>query len=159
MTSIKQSAGIGRPATAGLSSKEKDLEMKKRILVVDDDWIFLQLLKFRLSRHGFEVVVAREEKEFWEKAFQTKPDLIMIDLLLKNKMGPDVYENLINFGLDPAIPVIFISAFVENEEVRHPQKGQKFALYNKSCDFEGLLWDIQHFIKQKEFLEAREIAE
>ena len=116
---------------------------KKKILLVDDDWIFLQMLKSRLMRRGFEVVTAGSEKEFWEKAFSAKPDLIIVDLLLKNKMGQEVYRNLLRFGLDPGIPVIFMSAFVDEELKKYESETRGAILYSKSVDFKELVKKIQ----------------
>ena len=123
--------------------------MKKRILVVDDDWIYLELLKFRLLRRSFEVLTARNEKELWEKAFGAKLDMIIIDLLLKNNVGSNSYQNLVNFGFDPTVPVIFMSAFVNEEMMNSPAAGEKFLMYHKSSDFEELMNDINHFLNPK----------
>lgn len=122
---------------------------KKRILLVDDDWLFLQMLKTRLTRRGFEVVPANTEKEFWEKAFSVGPDLIIVDLLLKNKMGQEVYQSLVRFGLDPGIPVIFMSAFVDEKFRKYETASTSAVLYSKSVDFNELVKKINSAIKNR----------
>ena len=123
--------------------------MKKRILVVDDEWSILELLKFKLSNHGYEVVTAQNEKEFWERAFEVpRPDLIVLDIWLKNKAGTDIYDNLLHFGLDATIPVIFITALIENRAPKHAPAGGKYALYAKPFDFDQLIREIERFVSE-----------
>ena len=90
-----------------------DIELaKKKILIVDDEWAILELLKFKLARLGYAVITAGTEKEFWKRAFAEKPDLVILDIWLKNKLGTDIYENMLQFGFNPKTPVIFISALI-----------------------------------------------
>ena len=120
--------------------------MKKRILVVDDDFLIRELLKFKLSRLGFEVITARNEKEFWEQTFVKKPDLIILDVRLKNRSGPSAYQNLVDFvGFDPDVPVIFISAFLENETFPPHPAGDR-AIFIKPFNFEELLGEINRML-------------
>ena len=124
--------------------------MKKRILIVDDDFMIRELLKFKLLQCGFEVITAGNEKEFWQKAFQSKPDLIILDILLKNKSGPSVYQNLVDFvGLDPGIPVVFISGLLNKEEVASNNFGNvNYAVLSKPFDFEELAAEVDRLLNQ-----------
>lgn len=120
--------------------------MAKKILVADDDWMFRDLLKFKLSRDGFEITTASNEKELWEQSFHEKPDLILIDFLLKNKMGPGIYDNLLNFGLDPSIPVIFMSSFVDYGMMELQIENK--SIYKKLCNFEELRSAIEEALEE-----------
>lgn len=124
--------------------------MKKKILVVDDELAIRELLKFRLSRRGFDILTARDEREFWDQALNEKPDLIILDILLHNKLGTDVYDALLNFGLDPNIPVIFITALVEKQSPKKVQAGAKYALFSKPFDFDKLVRMVNKFIVDSE---------
>lgn len=117
--------------------------MKKRILVVDDDWAILELLKFRLSHRGFEVVTAENEQEFWDQALGKKPHLIILDIWLQDKIGTQVYQRLLEAGLDQEIPVIFITALIEEQQQTRASHGGRYALYSKPFDFEALMKEIQ----------------
>lgn len=121
--------------------------MKKRILVVDDDFMIRELLKAKLSKLDFEVVTAGNEKEFWERTFTAKPDLIILDILLKNKNGPSVYQNLVDFvNLDPDIPVIFISALLNKEMALPAPSGGPYTFLTKPLDFETLAEEINRLL-------------
>ena len=133
--------------------------MKKRILVVDDDFMIRELLKFKLSRYGFEVITAKNEKEFWAKTFAAKPDLIILDILLKNKSGPSVYQILVDFvGLDPDIPVVFITALLDKEAAPKNSTGVNFSILTKPFDFEELVGEIARLLSRNTSIRRRSAA-
>ena len=122
----------------------------KKILVVDDEKSIRELLRHKLSIRGFEVVTAKNGKEFAESAFVQKPDLIILDIWLKNMIGTDVYNDLIQSGFDPEVPVIFITALVEGYPKDAPGVGgKKCALYSKPFDFEKLVKEIESLLHQE----------
>ena len=124
--------------------------MKTRILVVDDDFMIRELLKLKLSKRGFEVATAGNEKEFWDKTFAAKPDLIILDILLKNKSGADSYRNLVDFiGLDPDIPVIFVTGLLDQRSVSHGPAGANYTVLAKPIDFEDLLNEIDWMLHSR----------
>lgn len=118
--------------------------MKRKILVVDDEPGILELIRIKLTKKGFDVSTAKDEHEFFEQAFRNKPDLIILDIWLGNEGGGTrLYDEVLDGGFDPAVPVIFMSALVE--EGKPPKRasvGGKFALYGKPFDFDLLLEDI-----------------
>lgn len=124
--------------------------MKKKILVVDDQMAMRELLKFKLVKRGYEVFTAKDEREFWNLALDSKPDLIILDVLLDDKLGTEIYDSLLNFGLDPNVPVIFITALVEKQSPKRLKSGAKYALFSKPFDFEKLMRTIVKFINHSE---------
>src|SRR5437868_7284951 len=118
--------------------------MKRKILVVDDEWAILELLRIKLEKKGFDVITARNEKEFFEQVFKSRPDLIILDIWLGNEGGgTKLYDQALDGGLDPEVPVIFISALVEEgAPPKRASKGGRFALYGKPFDFNLMLEDI-----------------
>jgi len=62
----------------------------RRILVVEDEETILQTLRYNLTREGFDVVEARTGTEALSEARRTRPDLIMLDLMLPELGGLEV---------------------------------------------------------------------
>ncbi|HTL46571.1 MAG TPA: response regulator [Verrucomicrobiae bacterium] len=117
----------------------------KKILVVDDEWSVLELLRIKLSKRGFQVDTARNEKEFRDHAFRGKPDLLILDIWLGNDGGgTEAYDRAVRDGFDATVPVIFISALVDEGSSPKRAAGGRFALYGKPFDFDLLLEDIHH---------------
>lgn len=61
-----------------------------KILLVEDDLSLIEGLKFSLSRHGFEVCVARTVKEAQDNLREWEYDLVLLDLMLPDGSGFDI---------------------------------------------------------------------
>lgn len=132
---------------------------KKKILIVDDDRKILELLDFKLSVQGYQVITALDEKSFFKQATEIKPDLIILDIWLKTKLGTELYDSLLSFGFDQEVPVIFITALIENDPPRRAPEGGKYALFAKPFDFEQLLAEIQRLLFAREALIEKAVHE
>lgn len=64
--------------------------MHGKILVVDDEQPIADILKFNLEKEGHQVICAFDGAEAVRLAFEEKPDLILLDLMLPVKDGMDV---------------------------------------------------------------------
>ncbi|MBI4358555.1 MAG: response regulator, partial [Candidatus Omnitrophica bacterium] len=116
--------------------------MKKHVLVVDDEQPIRELLKFKLANRGYEVATAKSADEFWQTALGSQFDLIILDIWLKGKLGTDVYCDLLEFGLDRKIPVVFVTALAEDFPPSHVKSGSQYAIYGKPLDLDRLIHDI-----------------
>jgi len=91
--------------------------MAQKILIVEDDKFLRELITRKLIQENFEVIEAIDGEEGLEKAKETKPNLILLDLILP---GIDGFEVLTKLKEDPAltvIPVIVLSNLGQREDV------------------------------------------
>ena len=88
--------------------------MKNRILVIDDDLILQQNLADILRSLGYEVDVAGKAVEGLQKAYGSKPDLIILDVMLP---GMDGWEICKRFREMTDIPILFLTALGSEEDV------------------------------------------
>lgn len=86
---------------------------KKKILVVDDEPDFLDLLKIRLEANGYEVITADNGLTALEIVKKDKPDAMLLDILMPNIDGLEVLRRIRQENKD--LPVFIITAF-SNEE-------------------------------------------
>ena len=84
--------------------------MAPRILLVDDEPDFIELMKFRLAGLGCDFLVAGDGIQALSQARQFKPDLILLDILLPDLDGLSVCEILRRQPATKKIPIIFMSA-------------------------------------------------
>ena len=84
--------------------------MVPRILIVDDERDFVELVQFRLGALGYEFIVASDGVQALSQARQFKPDLILLDILLPDLDGLSVCEILLRQPSTKKIPIIFMSA-------------------------------------------------
>jgi len=83
----------------------------KKILVIDDDVIFLKTINDTLSSVGYEVSEARDGKLGLEVARKEKPDLILLDVMMPNLGGMDLLKILKADEELNKIPVVIVSNF------------------------------------------------
>lgn len=83
--------------------------MAKKILLIEDEEIILNLLQKKLSQEGYEVSVARDGEAGLKMMRQIKPDLILLDIVMPKMGGFEVMEEM---GKEPElkrIPIIIVS--------------------------------------------------
>jgi len=86
------------------------------ILIVDDEPIQLRAMVAELNALGFETLIARDGADGLGKAERSRPDLILLDILMP---GWDGYETCRRLKAAPAtrgIPVIFLSALCDTAQ-------------------------------------------
>jgi len=85
--------------------------MKARILIVDDSSLARRRARTILEGAGFEVSEADDGISALERYFVTKPDLVLLDLVMKGMYGLDVITKLRE--MDPQARIIVVSADVQ----------------------------------------------
>ena len=79
----------------------------KKILVVDDEKPISDIMKFNLTKEGYEVHVAADGEEALQKVDEVHPDLILLDLMLPKMDGLEVARQVRkNYDM----PIIMVTA-------------------------------------------------
>lgn len=91
--------------------------MKKRILLVEDDLMYVKPLHAALTREGFAVLHARNGEEGVEQATEELPHLIVLDLTLPQKDGFQVLDALKADPQTKDIPVVMLTHLSAKEDV------------------------------------------
>lgn len=89
---------------------------KKKILVVDDEVDFTEMMKIRLEANNYEVIIANNGKEVIEIFKKDKPDAILLDIMMPEVDGITVLKQI--RAQDAKIPVFMITAFSNEERVK-----------------------------------------
>lgn len=87
------------------------------LLIADDDEDILNLVHLRLSRSGFDVVVARDGEEALRLAHERHPDLVVLDWMMPKLNGIDVLRGMRSRDDTASIPVILLTARVGQADV------------------------------------------
>ena len=82
----------------------------KKILIVEDVQMFVQLQKTLLNRQDFTLLTARSGQGALDAARQEKPDLILLDLYMPDMNGYDVCRELKSDPATEHIPILIITA-------------------------------------------------
>jgi two-component system, OmpR family, response regulator VicR len=86
----------------------------KRIVCIEDEPEMIDLIQLILSRRGFEVVGASGGKEGLQVVRATHPDLVLLDLMMPDMDGWEVYQQLNAEESTRNIPVIIVTAKAQN---------------------------------------------
>lgn len=79
----------------------------KKILVVDDEKPISDIVKFNLTKEGYEVYTAYDGEEALEKVAEVEPDLILLDLMLPKMDGLEVAREV---RKNHDMPIIMVTA-------------------------------------------------
>lgn len=124
------------------------MTMKRRILIIDDNTLFVNFIIRVLEEKGYEVLVAYDGQSGIQKVYYEIPDLVLLDLKLPDLSGEEVLEKIrVNHK---QIPIIVVTGFGgEQIAVELMKKGAADYL-SKPIDHELLLKAIQDAIEIKE---------
>ena len=88
--------------------------MKPRILVVDDDTALAEMLTIVLRGEGFEPFVVGDGTQALAAVRETRPDLVLLDLMLPGMNGIDVCRVL---RADSGVPIVMLTAKTDTVDV------------------------------------------
>jgi two-component system phosphate regulon response regulator PhoB len=91
--------------------------MPANILVVDDESDLRELLSFNLERHGFTVRTADSAAAALAAIKQSRPDLILLDVMLPDIPGTRLTGQLKNSADTASIPIILLTARTSETDV------------------------------------------
>lgn len=85
-------------------------EEKKTVVCIEDEPEMIDLVKLILGRKGFELIGAVGGREGLEKVREFKPDLVLLDLMMPDMDGWEVYQQMKADDELKVIPVIVVTA-------------------------------------------------
>ena len=88
------------------------------LLVADDDEDILALVQLRLSRSGYEVIVARDGEEALRLAQEQHPDLAVLDWMMPKASGLEVLRAIRANSETADIPVVLLTARASEADVQ-----------------------------------------
>ena len=119
--------------------------MKYKLLLVDDSGLARRSMRAMLEDGGFDVVEAEDGMIALEKYFVEKPDLVMLDLVMKGMYGLDVLAKLRE--LDPAARVVVVSADVQSSSQEMVQAAGASGFINKPIDRAHLIQAVRSVLE------------
>jgi len=118
----------------------------KKILVVDDDAVFLKLIENDLTKGGYSVTTVNNGKDAIDLAKLDHPNLILLDVSLPGMDGRAITSVLENEPETKNIPIVYVTALITEEEafVSGHSKGKHFIA--KPYNSNNLLAQVEKYI-------------
>jgi len=126
--------------------------MGQRILVVDDDRDLVESLGEALGLEGYEVISAYDGVQAWEMIRKGKPDLIVLDVMMPEKHGYQVANELAEseFNSIPVIMLTGVAEHIHDTNFSHAQALECPAdeFIGKPVEVEVLLKSVKRLLKK-----------
>ena len=120
--------------------------MSHRILIVEDHEENRRILRLLLTKHRYEVEEAVTGEEGLQKAYSSRPDLILMDIQLP---GMDGYEATRRIKADPAlrrIPLIVVTSYALSGDDEKAFAAGCDAYIAKPVNLRSLLAKVHEFL-------------
>jgi len=118
-----------------------------RILVAEDDPRTCRLLEFRLRSRGHETIFVEDGGKAMQAAIDDKPDIILLDIMLPVMNGFQVLQKLKLKRGTRDIPVIMLTAKVQEKDIIHGLEAGAVDYITKPFSFAELNARIDHTLK------------
>jgi two-component system response regulator VicR len=119
--------------------------MNEKILVIDDDSGLLTLLKLGLEREGFTVITAESGKEGLRRAYEARPDVIVLDVMMPEMDGWLTCQRLRSMC---DTPIIMLTAKTDQADVLKGLSLGADDYLTKPCSFDELKARIRTVLRR-----------
>ncbi len=121
------------------------VDLKKKVLIIEDEVELLTILQIRLSRNNFEVFTASDGNAGLTLANSVMPDIILLDIMMPGKDGFTLLRELKGNINTCDIPVIVVTAKDKMETTCILEGAEDFIM--KPFDYRQLELKIKELIK------------
>ncbi|PIZ99122.1 MAG: response regulator [Candidatus Komeilibacteria bacterium CG_4_10_14_0_2_um_filter_37_10] len=91
---------------------------KKKILLIEDDAFLAKMYQTKLTKSGYQVIVALDGKSGYQKIVRQRPDLILLDLVLPVMSGQEILMKICQQPELQKIPVLVLTNVSQPEAIR-----------------------------------------
>lgn len=119
----------------------------KKILLIEDDKLFVRIYKNTLKKEGFEITFLENGEKAVEQAQMFNPDLIMLDLVMPKKDGFETLQDLKAHPETKNIPVFVLSALESETDVKRIKElGARKYIFKSSNSLSVVIDEIKKFL-------------
>lgn len=125
---------------------------KKKILIIDDETMLVEMLANRLEESGYEVFSAHDGEAGLKAAFEHLPDLILLDMQIPKLNGIQFYRAISTPHGRTQFPVIVLTARAELRELFRQIDADGFI--QKPFEGKELLQEIERILTKRDDLDV-----
>jgi CheY-like chemotaxis protein len=122
----------------------------RKILLVDDEAGFAELLRDLLEMDSYEVLVAHDGQEGLEKLEAFVPDVIISDIVMPRLSGFELFKRVKASPTMSTIPFLFITGFQDDRVLAEARKVGVFGILRKPVDIEQIENRLRELTRSKE---------
>ena len=129
---------------------DEQREMKKKVLIVEDNELNMKLFNDLLDAHGYATIQTKDGMEALELARHHRPDLILMDIQLPEVSGLEVTKWLKEDDELAKIPVIAVTAFAMKGDEEKIREGGCEAYISKPISVSSFLDTVKSFLDEED---------
>lgn len=119
-----------------------------KILIVEDDQFLTSAYRVKLTKAGFEIIIAVDGEEAMNALLKEIPDVILLDLVLPKKDGFEVLKEIRANPKLKSIPVLIASNLGQKEDIdRGMGLGATDYIVKSDMSLDDLVTKINSLIK------------
>ncbi len=126
--------------------KEKKV---RKVLLVDDEVGFAELLRDLLVMDSYEVEVAHDGQEGLEKILTFSPDVIISDVVMPRLSGFEMFKQVKARPELASIPFLFITGYQDDRVLAEARKVGVFGILRKPVDIEQIENRLKELMSHK----------
>jgi len=126
-------------------------EKSGRILIVDDDPDFRELLDLMLRKEGIQTAIAENGEDFLNKIDDFQPDLVTLDVMMPGLTTEEILEKLIKKKCKPKIILLTVVRYSEEALVEILKKGNIVAYIDKPFDLDDFIDTVNELLQTYKF--------
>jgi len=119
------------------------------ILIIDDSYTNIALLKGILEAEGYKIIIARSGKEALDVLEKQTLDLVLLDLMMPVIDGYTVLDKMRKNEKTKDLPVIVVSAKTDKESIAKAQGFNIYEYFTKPIDIQEFVDKIDTLFEQE----------
>src|SRR4030042_2423748 len=134
-----------------IGKKQTGDEKLGRILIVDDDPDFRELLNLMLRKEGIQTTIAQNGEDFLNKVDDFQPDLVTLDVMMPGLTTEEILEKLIKKKCKPKIILLTVVRNSKEALEKILKKGNIVAYIDKPFDLDDFMDTINELLQTYKF--------
>jgi DNA-binding response OmpR family regulator len=134
-----------------IEEKPTGAERPGRILIVDDDPDFRELLDLMLRKEGIQTTIAQNGEDFLNKIDDFQPDLVTLDVMMPGLTTEEILEQLIKKKCQPKIILLTVVRYSKETLEKMLKKGNIVAYIDKPFDLDDFMNTINKLLQTYKF--------
>jgi len=122
-----------------------------RILIVDDEPDFREMLDLMLRKEGFETAIAENGEDFLNKIDDFQPDLVTLDVMMPGLTTEEILEKLIKKKCKPKIILLTVVRYSEEALEEILKKSNIVAYIYKPFDLDDFIDTVNGLLQTYKF--------
>lgn len=120
--------------------------MAKTVLVIEDEPNIIEAISFILSREGWNVQTHSDGASALDELARVSPDLVILDVMLPNRSGFDILQNLRAAPDTAALPVLMLTAKGQKQDRELAESYAATAFMAKPFANQDMLAEVRRMI-------------